>query len=65
MARDIRRTGVPQITSVYLRNRAAHYRQLMTMTDDCLSAKRYRDLSELLDKEAEALERALGVARRC
>ena len=56
---------MPQITSVYLRNRAGHYCQLMTMTHDCLRAKRYRDLSELLDKEAEALERALGVARRC
>jgi hypothetical protein len=50
--RDILRMGVPQITIVYLRNRAAHYRQLMAKTCDPRRANRYREFSELLESRS-------------
>jgi hypothetical protein len=50
-----------QITVAYLRQRAAHYRDLMVRTADPRRAARYRDLSQLLDKEAEALARDLNI----
>jgi len=48
---------VPQITIKDLRGRAARYRQLMAKASDPRRANRYRDLSQLLDKAAEELER--------
>ena len=63
MARDIRGMGVPQITVSYLRSRAARYRQLMASTDDPRHVKRYRERSQLLDEEAELLERQLSASR--
>ena len=63
MARDIRGMGVPQITVSYLRSQAARYRQLMASTDDPRHVKRYRELSRMLDEEAELLERQLSASR--
>ena len=40
----------------WLRNRAAHYRQLITKTGDPRRVNRYRELSQLLDEAAEKLE---------
>jgi hypothetical protein len=44
--------GVPQITIAYLRNRAAHYRQLMAKTSDPHRANRYPEFSELLESRS-------------
>jgi len=63
MPRDIRRMGVPPITVSYLRSRVARYRQLMANTDDPRHVKRYRELSRMLDEEAELLERQLSASR--
>ena len=51
-----------QITVAYLRQRAAHYRDLMTRSTDPRDIDRYREFSQLLDKEADALERNLRAA---
>lgn len=51
-----------QITVAYLRQRAAHYRGLMTRSTDPRDIDRYREFSQLLDKEADALERHLRAA---
>ena len=45
------------VSVAWLRNRAAHYRQLMTKTSDPRRVNRYRELSQLLDEAAERLER--------
>ena len=60
--------GVLEITSAYLRERAAHYRELITTATNGRATDRYRELSRLLDEEADSLERhptaGRGPARR-
>ena len=48
---------LPPVTIEYLRRRAARYRELMSKVTDPSRAKRYRDLSQLLEKAAEELWR--------
>ena len=50
-------TDYHPVSVEWLRNRAAHYRQLMTKTSDPRRVSRYRELSQLLDEAAEKLER--------
>ena len=63
MPREIWGPRIPQITVSCLRSRAARYRQLMANTDDPRHVKRYRERSQLLDEEAELLERQLSASR--
>jgi hypothetical protein len=52
-----------EITVVYLRSRAAHYRELPRFANP-RDLARYRDLGRLLDEEADALQReAEGLAK--
>jgi hypothetical protein len=54
---------VKEITVAYLRERAARYRELLSKTANAVDAARYREISQLLDEEAESLERHLTSAK--